>query len=383
LKNTLRLRGSNAFTRSLVVVQFALSVFLIAGTLVMLDQLDYLRSRDLGFDKEHLVVVDVSTVDREQTLGRLRDELSGHPEIAAVTGTSYAFTRGVSREGFEHEGRDVDVVEYKVQSDFLDVLGMELTNGRAFDPRLATDSTDAIIVNESLVRQFGWTESVGRKLTGLTESPETDPVVIGVVKDFNFRSLHSEVDPMMLRVGPRRDINYMLVRLNPGNVPDALDWLQTTWNQIAPNVPFQYSFLDEDLDRQYRAEERWSRIIGYGSFFAVLIACLGLFGLTALTVAGRTKEIGIRKVLGASVHGVTLLVSRDFVRLVLVAVVLATPAAYFAMHRWLDDFAFHIDLGPGVFLLAGALALIVALLTIAYQTIRAALSDPVKSLRYE
>ena len=383
LKNRLRLNGSNAFTQSLVVVQFALSVFLICGTLIMLSQLDYLRTKNLGFDKEHVVVIETSGTDGALALDRYRSELGSRNDIAGLTGVSYAFAKGVSRVGFEYEGALMQVAEYIVESDYVDVLGMELVAGRNFDPRLATDSSQAIIVNETLVRDFGWTDPIGQSLTGLTESSATDPIVIGVVKDFNFKSLHEQIEPMMLTLGPKRGIRTILARIHPDNVPATLDVLRSTWQAIAPDVPFQYSFLDDDLDQQYRAEERWSQIVGYGAGFAILIACLGLFGLAALTVAGRTKEIGIRKVLGATLANIAVLLSKDFAKLVLIALVIAAPAAYFALRAWLDNFAYRIEISATIFLMAGSLALAIALATVSYHAIRAALADPVKSLRYE
>ena len=383
LKGGPALRGAHGFTRALVVVQFSLSVFLIAATLVMLDQIDYLRSRPLGFDEEQVVVIDASDVDGAQVLGRFRQRLTGHAAVAGLTGTNTTFGEGFSRLGFEYEGAVKQVVEFHVESDYLDVMGMDLIAGRTFDPSLPTDSGRVIVINEALARDFGWAEPLGQPLRGATGSPETDPVVIGVVRDFNFRSLHTEVEPMMLVLGPRRAVDFVVVRLRPGDVREALGVLRETWQQAAPTMPFQYRFLDEALDAQYRAEERWSRILGYGALFAVLIACLGLFGLTALTVASRTKEIGIRKVLGASIAGVTLLLSKDFARLILVAVAVATPAAYLAMRSWLGGFAYRVELGAGLFALAGLLALAVALLTVSYQAVRAALADPVESLRYE
>jgi putative ABC transport system permease protein len=383
LKNRLQLSGSNALTRSLVVGQFALSVFLIISTFVMLDQLDYLQTKNLGFDKEHVVVVELEGADRGLALSRLREAVAQRPDIAGITGSSISFNRGYARTGFEYEGELKQVFVYRVEQDYVDVMGMKLAAGRNFDPQLATDSTQAILVNEALVRDFGWTDPVGQRLTGLTESTETDPVVIGVLEDYNFQSLESEVQPMMLNLAPNARADYALIRINPVDVPATLAYLEATWQSIAPDVPFQHAFLDEDLNAQYRDSERWSRIVGYASFFAILIACMGLFGLTALIVAGRTKEIGIRKVLGASVANVMTLLSRDFVVLVLLGILIAVPAAYFVMQEWLTSFAFRITISPFLYVAAGVLALLVALGTVSVQAVRAALTDPVDTLRYE
>lgn len=383
LKNTLRLSGSNAFTKTLVVAQFGLSVFLISSTLVMLHQVDYLRTTPLGFDKEHLVVIPTNGVDAGLVLGRYRSEVGRRSDIVGLTATSGSFARGGARVGFEYGGELKQVNEFRVEANYVDLMGMELVAGRSFDPNLATDSTRSVLVNEALVRDFGWTDPLGQPLTGLTESPDTDPVVVGVLKDYHFESLETDVEPLMLTLDPHTPLHYLLVRLAPGAAPATLDALQAAWQRIAGDVPFTYSFLDEDLDAQYRDHERWSRIVGYGGGFAILIACLGLFGLTALTVAGRTKEVGIRKVLGASVASVTVLLSREFAQLVGIALVLAAPAAYLATNQWLDTFASRIEIRGVEFLSAGLVALGVALLTVGYQAVRAALTDPVKSLRYE
>ena len=285
--------------------------------------------------------------------------------------------------GFDYKGELKQVYEYRVEQDYVDLMGLELMAGRNFDPNLATDSTRAVLVNEALVREFGWTEPLGEPLAGLTDSPETDPVVVGVLRDYNFQSLTREVLPMMLTLDPNGGIRRVLVRLAPGDPAPTLAVLGGLWEEIAPGLPFAYSFLDDDLNAQYQADARWSEIVAYAALFAILIACLGLFGLVALTVAGRTKEIGIRKVLGASVPGVAMLLSKDFVGLVALGMVLAAPVAYVVMTRWLANFAFHVDISWPIFLVAGLIALAVALLTVSAQSIRAALANPVDSLRYE
>ena len=383
LKNKLRLSGSNMLTRSLVVVQFALSVFLVIGTLVMLDQLNYIRTTNLGFDREHLVVVPTNSVDGTLALERYRNELGARSDITGITGSSASFARGGGRIGFEYKGELKQVDDFRVEQNYVDVMGMQLVAGRGFDPNLSTDSTKAVIVNEALVREFGWTEALGEPLTGLTDSPETDPIVIGVLKDYNFQSLEETVDPLMLTLNPNDRIRYLLVRIAPVDIPATLDALRTAWTRLAPDTPFEYGFLDDDLNTLYENDTRWSRILGYASLFALLIACLGLFGLVALTVAARTKEIGIRKVMGATAPGLAVLLSRDFARLVAVALVLAAPVAYFVMEKWLDTFAFRIEMSWWIFLMAGLAALGIALATVSAQTIRAALADPVDSLRYE
>jgi putative ABC transport system permease protein len=382
LRKSLKLGGSNVLTRSLLVVQFALSVFLIISTIVILDQLNHIRTKNLGFDKEHVVVIPVQGLDGQRLLRLFRNELADFNGIAGVTGINNAFAHGEWGWGFTYKGEEKEVYVYRVDTDFLEVLKMDLVAGRNFNQSFATDSTHAVIINEAMAREFGWREPVGQVVAGLYEEPSRDPTVIGVVRDINFRSLHLPVQPMMISLSLDR-FYFLLARIRPDNMPGALAALGAVWEKAAPDLPFTYTFLDDDLDRQYRAEERWGRIVGYGSFFAILVACLGLFGLAALTVAGRTKEIGIRKVLGASITGVTTLISKRFAGLVLIGVVLAAPAAYLVMNRWLQNFAYRIEIGWSVFFLAGGLALVIALLTVSAQALRAALANPVDALRYE
>jgi putative ABC transport system permease protein len=384
LKNRLKLGGANVVTRVLVVLQFTLSVFLIVSTFVMLRQLRYIQSKDLGFDKEQVVVIPLQGLDGQRVLRLFQNELGNRSDIAGVTGISNAFAWGTYRQSFKHKGEEKAVYIYGVASNFLDVLGMDLVAGRNFDPKRVADSMHAVIINEAMARDLGWNDPVGQVVSGLFENkPWRNPAVIGVVKDFNFRSLHNPVEPMFITLDMDNAIYFMLVRIRPGEVAGALAALRTVWEKMASEVPFTYTFLDDDLDRQYQSEQRWGRIVGYASFFAILVACLGLFGLAALTVAGRTKEIGIRKVLGASITSVATLISKDFSWLVFIGIVLAVPAASFTMSQWLQDFAYRIDIGWWVFALAGGIALLIALLTVSTQAIKVALANPVAALRYE
>jgi putative ABC transport system permease protein len=264
--------------------------------------------------------------------------------------------------------------------DYTDALDIELKAGRGFSRSFATDSA-ALLLNEAAARDFGWTpeEAVGKQIwRGEGDYRYT---VVGVTTDFHYRSLHSEVYPLAL-FPPLRSQRYVAIRLAPGDVPETLAAIEAQWDAFS-DLSLTYSFLADNLAEQYRAEERLSTLLGVFSGLAVLIGCLGLLGLAAFTAQQRTKEIGVRKVLGASVTNVVTMLSKDFVVLVLVAFALGAPLAYAAMQRWLDDFAYRVDLGPGVFLLAGGLALVTAVVTVAALAWRAALADPVESLRYE
>jgi putative ABC transport system permease protein len=227
-------------------------------------------------------------------------------------------------------------------------------------------------------------ESVGRKLTGFRNVRGLeDPVVIGVVKNFHFLSLRERIAPSILHLNPNWPIRYILVKMANADISHTLALLRDTWHRVSPNAPFEFYFLDEDVENQYRAEERWGKIVGYASILAIAIAGLGLFGLATLTVAKRTKEIGIRKVLGASAPAIATLLSKDFIKLMLMANVIAWPVAYFAMNQWLQNFAYRINIDWWIFILAGGLALMIALLTISTQALKAALANPIEALRYE
>ncbi|MFQ5569489.1 MAG: ABC transporter permease [Rhodothermales bacterium] len=382
LKGRLQLGGANPFTRTLMVMQFALSVFLIVSTLVMAGQLDFLKTKNLGLDADQVVVIPTHTDAGAPLLERFRSELAGHPSIAYITGSDAVVGRAETFSMGYTEARGEQVsfpYLFRAEYDYLATFGLELAAGRDFSPQRTTDATASVIVNETLVQSLGWEAPLGETLR--INGAEVN--VIGVVKDFHFQSLHHSVEPAVLHLNPSRPIRHLIARLHTDDLPATLAVLRGTWHEIAPGFPFDYAFLDADFDRQYRAEERWSRIVRYASFFAILIACMGLFGLAALAVTRRTKEIGIRKAMGASASNVVVLLSSRFVRLVLVAAVLACPAAYLVMHRWLNTFAYRIEIQPLTFVLAGGLVLLVALLTVSFQSIKAALIDPVESLRYE
>ena len=397
LRGSAKVRGRGRFASGLVVVQYAISIALIVCTLVMWRQLDYLLTKNLGFDGEQVIVVQTPrlTGDQErQVLEVFRTETVGRAGVVDVVQTAYAFTQSYDTYGWtEPDGTVIETHNFGVDFGYLDLLGMELAAGRWFSPDRPSDSTQSVVVNEAFVRKYGIEEPVGHVLAGLAEDSFFGgaPTIIGVVRDFHFLSLHEEVAPAMLNMHPDyyMGMEALLVKVrpddpqsNPGQtVAASLALLEQTWEGVFPDKPFTHSFLDADLDAQYENERRWRAVLTDSALLAVVVACMGLFGLATLAVAKRTKEIGIRKVLGAPASRLVLLLSREFVGLVLVAGVVAAPVAYLAMSRWLDGFAFRVGIGPGVFLAAGALALGIALLTVSTQALRAAQADPVKALR--
>jgi putative ABC transport system permease protein len=387
LRRKIRLGGSNLFTRALVTLQFALSVILIVSTLVILGQLRFMRSESPGFDKENVVSVHAEMTPADRLFPLFRQYVRGKPEIVDATGSDLGLGEGTgwSRNGWDYEGRHKDTFEYFVQDNFLAVMGMELRAGRDFDPEIRADSLTSVIVNEAFVRDIGWTneQAVGQRLTGYTEKPENTPVIIGVVKDFHFRPFGEEMKPQLFNRFPGSPTRRFFVRIRPGDPRPAIQVLREVWRQLVPDLPFAYSFLDDDLDAFYRSETRQAAVVGWAGGISIFLGCLGLFGLAALAAVNRTKEIGIRKVLGATSAHIAALLSKEFVRLVVVANLVAWPVAWVAMNGWLRNFAYRIGLQAWVFALAGGLSLLVALLTVGSQAMRSAAANPVETLRNE
>jgi len=387
LKNKIFFSGKNRLSQTLIVAQFSLSVLLVICTIIMSNQLDLLKTHQPGFNEEQVVVIPTSARDAEgeKLLQLYREKLAGQSRVLGVTGNSDGFYKDTGWRSFGgDDGATWQVNVMRVDPDFIKTFGMEILQGRNFSREITADVNKSVIVNETLAKDLGWKEPVGNIFSDFSTKELKAPEVIGVVKDFNYASLHERVKPLVLLLDPSyAAIRYIYVKLAPGDFTEALALLQKNWREIAPNKPFDYYFLDADFDQRYRGEERWTQIVTYAMLFAIAIACIGLFGLSALTVAKRTKEIGIRKVLGASIFSVVRLLTNEFVLLIMFANLLAWPSAYFAMQQWLQDFAYRLDMTMWPFVLSGIFALGVALLTVSFQAIKAALANPVESLRYE
>ena len=385
LKSRIRVNGANFFTKSLVTVQFALSIGLIICTMIILQQTKYMSSKNPGFNKENIVVVDASDTKTREIYPLFKQALASRPDIVGVAGAELGLGEGTgwSRSGFEYNGKHKDVFEYFVEPEYIPLMGMKLVAGRNFDPKISDDTVTSVIVNEAMVKDMGWTieNAVGQLIKGYMETKT--PVVIGVVKNFNFRPFKEEVKPQMFHQYADYAPYKFFVRLKPGSPAPALAAMQKAWTAVVADLPFKYSFLDESLDNFYKSERKWSNIIGWAGGISVFLACLGLFGLAALAAINRTKEIGIRKVLGASLPGIVTLLSKDFLKLVVVAMIIAAPFAWYFMNKWLQDFAYRISIGWWVFIAAGAVAIIVAFVTIGFQAVKAGVANPVKSLRAE
>ncbi len=385
LKSKIKVGGSNIFTKSLVTVQFTLSIGLIISTVIILQQLKFMQSKNPGFNKENIVMVDADGTDTKKIFPLFKQALAAQPQIAGVAGSELGLGEGTgwSQSGFDYEGKHKQVYEYFIDNDFINLMGMQMLSGRNFDPAMVSDTQTAVIVNEAMVKDFGWTISnaVGKEIKGYSEN--MTPVVIGVVKDFHFRPFSYKVEPQMFHQFHDYAPYKYFVRLKPGNPAEALEEVRKTWAAIVPGLPFKYDFLDDSLNRFYKSEARWSSIVGWAGGVSILLACLGLFGLAALAAINRTKEMGIRKVLGASATSIAALLSKDFLKLVIIAMVIAIPLAWYFMRQWLQDFAYRIDIGWWVFAATGIVAVLIASITVSFQAVKAGLANPVKSLRTE
>ncbi len=385
LKDTRRFGMKSArFRQILVVTQFAISIALIAGTGIVAAQLDFLKNRNLGFDQEQIVVVPIKTDAMRRNYEAAKAELLRDPDVVGITAVSNVPGARFNQNEIYWQAaeNEQDVSQVRVDYDFFKTLGIKIAEGRSFSPARSTDSASAFILNETAARLYDWETAVGQEITWLDDDSTRRGVIIGVAKDFHFQSLHHRIEPLIFQVLPA-GFNYFLVKIGGHDISRALASLEKKWKAFEPDRAFEYSFLDEDFAALYRSEEHMQAVVGDFSFLAILIAGLGLFGLASFTMQQRTKEIGVRKVLGASAASIVLMLSTDFTLLVLVAFIVASPFAYFAMNTWLQNFAYRTEIGLGVFVWSGLLALLIAWLTVSFQAFKAALANPVEALRYE
>ncbi len=386
LKGSLRTGSTSYRFRSvLVVFQFAISVFLFIGTITILNQIRFMKNRNLGFEREHLVFVQFFDDSLMSSTETVKNELLKIPGVIHVSATSHIPGHGARHNGYVPEGFAIEesimMGRISVDSDFITTFGIELIEGRNFSPEFTADKNQSILINETALKEIGWEDPLGRQIRELDDKmlPKT---VIGVVRDFHTDSLHNPLEPVLIGQNPGA-FRYIAVRLGPGNISETMTSLEKKWKELDSTGTFDYAFLEDSLIAQYRAEERLSKIFTYFSILAIFIACLGLFGLASFTAEQKTKEIGIRKVLGAPVSGLIFFLSKEFTKWVIAANIIAWPLAYFVMHKWLQNFAFRISIGARTFLLAAFLAVLIALVTVSYQSLKAALANPIESLRYE
>jgi ABC-type antimicrobial peptide transport system permease subunit len=389
LQGRLRQGGKGYLRKGLIVFQFVLAILLVTMMLTMNGQLHYLRDQDIGFDQEQVVVVPVSISEQDDAfVERYRQRLQTVPGVVEVAAASNALGqaptggRSTSILTFTHRDADIPAHLLRIDPSYLEALDLQLAWGRNFSDALPGDR-QAVLINETMARRLSIQPGDAYPLDGFTVGATDAPTVIGVVEDFNFEPLRKPIAPLVMYMDPSTPFMRLFVRIRPDEAQATLAAMEAHWKELAPDLSFNHSFLDEDVDRQYLQEVRQIQVAGVATTLAMLIACFGLLGLAVLTGAQRTKEIGVRKVLGASALGLVMLLSKDFLRLVAVAFVLAVPLAWFNLDLWLAQFAYRVDLTPGVFLLAGAAVLLVAWLTVSYQAVRAALANPVDSRRDE
>jgi putative ABC transport system permease protein len=380
--------GSALFRRVLVVVQFALSVFLIIGTVVVFRQMQYMRTASMGFDKDQLLTIRLRG-NTALSYEAFRNELRKDSRVLGVTGaTDLPSAIGSNSSGAEWKGKDPEqkvlIGMSGVDYDYIDVLKIELLEGRNFSREFESDRTQAFLINEEVRKLMGKPAVAGEEFSFAGRKGR----VVGVMKNYHFESLQSKIEPLAIFLpGPPeqggRGFNYAMIRLSPANIPGAVDFVRDTWSHVFSGFPFEFRFLDEQIDEMYRTEERAGRLLQTFAVLAIFIACLGLFGLASFMAERRTREIGIRKVLGASVPQIAFLLSREFFLLVLVANVLIWPVAYWVLEGWLKNYAYRIPLSPLVFVFALGTALIITIITVSFQAVRAAVANPANALKYE
>jgi len=382
---------SGSFRRILVISQFVISIALIIGTIIIRRQLNFMRNQNLGFRKEHVVIIPMHDPEVKQDYEVVKGDLLKNPSILAVTASSSVPGRPVSNIAYRMEdlpdNQHANINTFFVDHDFFETFGIEMARGRGFSKDFVTDKESAFILNETAVRKMSWNSGINKQITWPSDLRRKDAIVkkgrvVGVVNDFHITSLHVSIEPAIFHIRPS-NFRFLSVRIASGNIPKMLSFLESKWRQFSPAFPFEYSFLDKDFNRLYRDDRKEGRVIGIFTILALFIACLGLIGLTSFSAEQRTKEIGIRKVLGASVSEIFILITKEFAKWILIANILAWPVAYFVMKRWLQDFAYRVSIGVDIFLLSALIGFSVALATVSFQLIKAAKANPINSLKYE
>lgn len=384
LKGKINGSTSSVFRNALVVFQFTISIALIISTIMIYRQLNYIHTKNLGYEKEHIVNIPLQSRELMFKSETIKTEFLRNKNILSASANTYVPSRfnehwgGFKWKGMPEENKDYSFWIINADKDFINTFQLDMLEGHDFAQNFEATDKLAFIINESALKQMGWKSAVGKEIIYWGSR---NARIVGVARDFHFRSLHHEIAPCAIIL--REAGNQISLRIKSEDIPSTLNYLKTTWESFTSNIAFDYYFLDEDFDKLYKSELRISRILGYFSMITIFIACIGLYGLTTFMVERRTKELGIRKVLGASTIGLLASFSKDYTKWVLVANLISWPIAYYVMNKWLENFAYRINIGWWTFMLAGGLALIIALLTVSWQAIRVAMANPVEALRYE
>ena len=368
--------------KSLVIFQFTISISMIIGTAIVYDQLQHQRNIDKGFDPEQIVTLNVGNQSLQQSMPVFMNKLEQNPAIIKTARTGGMPGRTFGRRGVRPEGVPEDdtwiISVLAFDEHYMDVMDMEIVEGRSFDGEMQTDAQQAVLINEAMAKELTWDEPIGKTI-GMGQQERK---VIGVVKDFHFTNMRHKIEPLAMMFNPNGGGN-LAVKFNTNNVSETMNYIQASWSEVFPNSPLEYRFFNEEFGQQYASDERFGRLVFSFTWLAIFIACLGLFGLSAFTAEQKTKEIGVRKVLGASVGGIVVLLSKQFSKLIAVAVVLAVPVAYYLMNTWLSDYEYRVEINWVWFAVSAFAALAIAILTVTFQSVRAASINPSKSLRYE
>jgi putative ABC transport system permease protein len=377
--------GRSLFRSSLVVVQFGLALAMIVSTLIVVEQLSYMKDKDLGFNKDQMMLIDMNREANEK-FETVRTELKRNTLVRGVTASGQRLGENFHQSGFKVKGDtgvfNITPSNVNVDYEYLDVYGIKLKEGRTFSRGVTTDKDMAFIINESFAKELGLKETIGTKAGHGWYHNDSLGTIIGVAKDFNFNSLHYKINTLQMSVHPEWGYDEMSVKIDGARAEEAIAFIKRTWESNI-SYPFDYSFLDDHFERLYQSDKQMSSVVTIMAVLAILISCMGLFGLAAITTVRKTKEIGIRKVLGATEAEITVLLSRNFALLIGLAFVLASPVTYWLLLKWLDSFAYRIDINPWLFVLGGLMALAIALGTISYHTIRSAMGNPANALKYE
>ncbi|HEV8508458.1 MAG TPA: FtsX-like permease family protein, partial [Chitinophagaceae bacterium] len=379
LYNKQKVRGKNLFGKSLIVLQFTLAVALIISTIVYYRQMKFISNQDLGYNAADIMKIHLppQRIDSKVT-ATLRNELAKFPSIRYMT--TYAGGNWDNR--FLVNGKEFIAKSGSVDEFYLPALEIPLKAGRNFSTAYETDAANSIIVNETFVRSLGWKNAIGQQLVDLEDNNKVKAIV-GVVKDYHYGSLKQKIQPQVLSMIYAGNNGDALIKIQKGKTVQALNAIETTYSKLFPQHYFYYQFLDDENARAYASDRNWQQIVSYSALVAILICCTGLFGLSSFTAHTRYKEIGIRKVLGASVASITQLLAQDFVKLIIVAIVIASPVAWLAMNKWLQNYAYSIQINGWIFLTAAIVSILIGIITVSFQAIRAAIANPVKSLRTE
>jgi putative ABC transport system permease protein len=387
LKGSMTAGKKNSLLRSvLVVLQFSASIALIFGAFIIVRQLNYMKNKSPGFDKEQVVVLPFRDEELRRSLGMIKTELKGHSGIVNVAVSSDIPGQSPQHnqklpEGFPRDQAQL-MYDLNVDEDFIPTMGMEIIAGRNFSKEFGSDQKASAIINEAAAKQFGWENPLGRRIGGYRGVK----TVIGIVRDYHQLPVSQEIKPLYIRIDPEDVYNpyrMLSIRIAPGYIGRTIKFIETKWNEIYPNHPFDYFFLDESFKEQFREMERTKKIISYFAGLAILIACLGLYGLASFLTEQRTKEIGIRKTLGATTSGIVCLISKELIKMIVIANAIALPIAYLLMRNWLSAFPYRVNITYMMFIYSGIIVLLIGLASVSYQSIKAGLTDPVDSLRYE